>query len=86
MELLAKVLEAITGLTWVSSTQSYRLNGPPGAYSSAEVRVSRGCLCPIPESTETLNHLHELVLRDCKSRMPDTMHSLVEMVEEHTPE
>jgi hypothetical protein len=85
MELLEKVLGAITGLEWVSSTQSYRLSGPPNTFISGEVRVSRGRLCRSENAAEVLTELHDAVQADCDHRMPDTMHALMEMYEEHTP-
>lgn len=83
---LGKIVAALTGLEWVSSTQSYRLNGPPNTFISGEVRVSRGRFCKAENAAEVLTELHDVVQADCYHRIPDTMHALMEMYDEFAPQ
>ena len=82
MELLERILGLLTAHTWVSSRQSYRLNGPPGSYSSAEVSMSRGRMVPIGAAEEEQEALDDEVEQACRKRLPRVMHTLTEMVEE----
>ena len=82
MELLDKVLGALTNLTWVSSTQAYRLPGPPNTYTSAETLVSRGRLCSLADREKTQKALDAEVERACRDRMLDTMHCMMELFDD----
>jgi hypothetical protein len=84
MELLERVLGALTSHTWISSTQSYRLSGPPGSYSSAEVTITRGRIVNISDRDAEQRGLNAEVEDACRERMPETMNVLVEM-DEDTP-
>ena len=82
MDFLEKLLAGLTNLTWVSSTQSYRIGGPPGSYSSGETTISRGRLCILADKEKAQLELEQEVEEACRKRMPETMHCLVEMVDE----
>lgn len=83
MEWLEKLLAGLTNLTWVSSSQSYRLAGPPGSYSSAETSITRGRLCSFSDKDAEQRALDNEVELACRERMVGTMHCLVEMIEEN---
>lgn len=82
MELLEKLLAGLTNLTWVTATQSYRIGGPPGSFSSGETTISRGRLCSLADREKVGLALEQEVEEACRKRMPETMHCLVEMVDE----
>lgn len=85
MSILERVWELLTNHTWVTASQSYKLNGPPGSYSSAEVHISKGKFVALGEQEEALEKLNEEVEKECEKRMPKTMHALVVMIEENEP-
>ena len=59
-KLLERVFGLVTGLTWVSSTQSYKLNGPEGSYSSASIEIGRGaCKQRMPQVMDALIEMLE---------------------------
>lgn len=82
MDWLEKLLAGLTNLTWVSSTQSYRIAGPPGSFSSAETTISRGRLCSFSHKAQEQAALDMEVEQACRHRMPETMHCLVEMLDD----
>lgn len=84
-DLLERVFGLVTGLTWVSSTQSYKLNGPEGSYSSASIEIGRGRIVSIGEKDEAQQELDEAVELACKQRIPQVMDALIEMLEENQP-
>lgn len=83
--MLDRIFGLITGLTWVSSTQSYKLNGPEGSYSSASIEIGRGRIVAIGEKDEAQAELDDEVEKACKERMPKVMDALIEMLEENEP-
>ena len=83
---LDRILGLVQALTWVNSTQSYKVNGPPGSYSSAGIEISRSRLVFTADQEEEQRKLDEEVEVACQKRMGLVMHTLVEMIEEHTPE
>ena len=84
MDIMERILGVLTDQTWISSTQSFRLSGPPGSYSSAEVTMTRGCMVPSECVQEEQEKLDDEVEQACKDRMTQTMHVLVEL-DEDTP-
>ena len=82
-KLLERVFGLVTGLTWVSSTQSYKLNGPEGSYSSASIEIGRAKIVAIGEKDDAQTELNEEVEGACKQRMPQVMDALIEMLEEN---
>jgi hypothetical protein len=84
MDIAERILGALTGHTWISSTQSYRLSGPPGSYSSAEVTITRGRLVNNSDRNAEQRGLDAEVEDACRERMPETMNVLVEL-DEDTP-
>ena len=84
MDIMERILGALTNQTWISSTQSFRLSGPPGSYSSAEVTITRGRMAPTKDLKEAQDWLDNEVEQACRDRMSETMHVLVEL-DEDTP-
>jgi len=82
VEWLEKLLAGLTNLTWVSSSQSYRIAGPPRTFSSAETTISRGRLCSFSHKDQEQAALDKEVEDASRRRMPETMHVLVEMIDE----